>query len=557
MTTLQAHDSVGMISRRRPTRGAVLAMATTLLATLALLAPASAPAGALDLASPPDLAAAAQALGVNASDLTAQPAAAGAVLSGPRAASVRAQADGVRRRAGAAQRAHLFTRATTLYIRARGLYLEAGATRPARACLSAVQDIFLITATYSYDRTEMLTMLAETYPDTSAEQRVAWLDLPSTERMRWDGVTHYFYDLPINLAYRDVALFQSQPELVAAYRGIYDELVPYLAVAAETPAWRQYGVPKAYDFVQTLAVPRDELPSDGALRIWFPLPIEVGPQTGVRITEIAPTTYLRYPPSTTQDIGLLFMRVPLQELAGDLDASFRVQYTHAAQYFKVDPAKVGRYNTNGALYRRYTASHGNTQITPSIRRTARRVVGAETNPYLAAQRLYEYVITHVTYSHMPHFAMWPRGQAESIYVHERKYGDCGAQSMYFAALCRSVGIPARCTGGFQTFSGVPAGHFWAEFYLPNYGWVPVDPTAATIADYLPGLPPTDRQAFHDFYFANQDDLRLVVQKDTDLPLIPRADERVLLPLAIQMPAALCDTMTEIPGLVLMEHWTFD
>jgi hypothetical protein len=71
------------------------------------------------------------------------------------------------------------------------------------------------------------------------------------------------------------------------------------------------------------------------------------------------------------------------------------------------------------------------------------------------------------------------------------------------------------------------------------------------------LPPTDRQAFHDFYFANQDDLRLVVQKDTDLPLIPRADERVLLPMAIQMPAALCDTMTEIPGLVLMEHWSFD
>jgi len=290
----------------------------------------------------------------------------GRILSGAADAGVRAHADRLRERAREAQRAHLFTRASALYERAHALYIRAGAARPARSCLTAIQDIFLISSTYECTRAEMLELLGEQYPGVSLEQRAAWLDLPSTESLRWDGVKHYFYDVPINLAFRDVALFQTLPAMVAAYQGIYDELVPYLAVAAATPPWQQYGEPKAYDFVQKLSVPRGELPAGGSLRTWFPLPIEVGPQTGVSITEITPTTYLRYPPSTTQNIGLLFMRVPLQELTGDLDVSLHVRYEHAAQYFKVDPARVGRYETDGALYRRYTASRGNTQITPSM-----------------------------------------------------------------------------------------------------------------------------------------------------------------------------------------------
>ncbi len=76
-------------------------------------------------------------------------------------------------------------------------------------------------------------------------------------------------------------------------------------------------------------------------------------------------------------------------------------------------------------------------------------------------------------------------------------------------------------------------------------------------DYLEEVSPVDKEAFHAFFFGSQDDLRLVVQKDTDLPLIPRADMRIALPPAVQMPAATCDAMTEQPGLVLNQYWTFE
>ena len=534
-----------------------------LLTVLACAAPAgAASAGAADIGGAPDLAAARATLQVGEATAAATVAAAeqAAGLAPRAAASTRTatlkRADVLLAAARKARAKHLFTRASTLYERARGLYLKAGAKRQARACLTGMQDIVMYVGTYSATRAEMLEALAAMYPSVPAEQRAAWLDLPSTESMRWDGVKHYFYDVPTNLAYRDVALFQTLPDHVAGYQKAYSMLQPYEAAAKVAAPWQPYAEPHEYDFTQTLAVPRAELPATGDLRAWLPLPIISGPQTDVRITDLTPTTWTEFPASIAQDIGLLSLNVPLAQLTGDLDVTFKVHYAYAAQYFKVQPASVGAYDKKSALYRRYTKSRGNTAITPSIRRTARRVVGAETNPYLKARALYVYVLDKVKYSYMPHLTLWPRGVPESVYVHTHKYGDCGAQSMYFSALCRAVGMPARTTGGFQTFTGKPAGHFWAEFYLPDYGWIPVDPTAATLVDYLQDVSPVDKEAFHAFFFGSQDDLRLVVQKDTDLPLIPRATMRVALPMAVQMPQATCATTTDIMSFVLAGYWTF-
>ncbi len=461
------------------------------------------------------------------------------------------------KRARAARADRRYTAARTLYRRARILYLRAGKAGAARTCLTGMQDLFLIMGTYPSTRAEMAQALAEAYPGVPVAQRRAWLDRKSSESLVYDGVRHYYGDLPSNIAFRDFDLFHTLPDKMAHYRQAYELIARYMSAAADAPSWQPYATPTTYSFVQTLTVPRAELPATGDLRVWLPLPLEGGPQTDVRISEVTPSPWFTLPPTLNEGISLLHLRVPLARLDSDLDFSFRVSFKHAAQYFKVDPARVGRYDKRSALYRRYTASRGNITITPGIRRTARRVVGGETNPYLAARRLYRYVIKNVRYSFMPHLALWPRGIPESVYVHGHKYGDCGAQSMYFSALCRAVGIPARTTGGFQLFTGVPSGHFWAEFYVPGYGWLPVDPTAAEIVDYLPDVSPAEKQAFHDFCFGNQDDLRLTVQRDVDLPLMPAAYGRVAVPMAIQLPAAVCGTMTTPATLWLTGHWRFE
>jgi len=52
-------------------------------------------------------------------------------------------------------------------------------------------------------------------------------------------------------------------------------------------------------------------------------------------------------------------------------------------------------------------------------------------------------------------------------------GDCGNLSSVFITLLRMQGIPARHLMGFRPDGGL---HVWADFYLQNYGWIPVDVT---------------------------------------------------------------------------------
>ena len=65
-------------------------------------------------------------------------------------------------------------------------------------------------------------------------------------------------------------------------------------------------------------------------------------------------------------------------------------------------------------------------------------------------------------------------------TYKRREGACGSQSMLLAALCRSVGIPARVVwGGLYTpeYGGSFGSHAWNEIYMgEDAGWIPVDVT---------------------------------------------------------------------------------
>ncbi len=63
---------------------------------------------------------------------------------------------------------------------------------------------------------------------------------------------------------------------------------------------------------------------------------------------------------------------------------------------------------------------------------------------------------------------------------KRGNGSCSEYSFVYIAMCRAAGIPARYSGAI-TIRGDLASedevfHRWCEIYLPNYGWLPVDPS---------------------------------------------------------------------------------
>jgi transglutaminase-like putative cysteine protease len=464
-------------------------------------------------------------------------------------------AAGLAEQARAEQAEGNFTTASELYGQAREAYLSEGDEAAARECLDQVQIMSLIALTYSIGEDDLRGQLAQAFPGVSDDEREGWIASGELEHMIIDGEPMYFDSVIPNIKFRDVDLFHQDAEMLSHYESGYQMLLQIIDEPGG-PSWQPFVNPITYRGIHTLDVPREKLPDEGLLKIWFPIPIITGPQPEVRVTAITPDTYVAEPPSIDGDIGVVYMEVPLDELAEDLKLSVEFEFEHHEQRFTVDPAQVGEYDTESALYKEYTASAGNILVTPEIEDAAREAVGDETNPYLAAKRIYDYVVDDITYSFMPHSALWPRGKAESVYVHENRFGDCGAQSMYFSSLCRAVGIPARTTGGWQLFSGNFAGHFWAEFYVPGYGWVPVDPTAADLADYVPGLSEAEVRRFKDFFFANQDHFRCVVQRNVDVPLVPPAAQPIIINLALQQPASNCDTMLEMPDLTINDYWSF-
>jgi transglutaminase-like putative cysteine protease len=109
---------------------------------------------------------------------------------------------------------------------------------------------------------------------------------------------------------------------------------------------------------------------------------------------------------------------------------------------------------------------------PYIQRTAKEVVGTETNPYWMARKIFDFVRNKLEY-------LMVGGWNAAPVVLQRGNGSCSEYSFSFISLCRAAGLPARYVGSIVV-RGDDASlddvfHRWPEIYLPNYGWIPIDP----------------------------------------------------------------------------------
>ena len=472
------------------------------------------------------------------------------------------EADDQYQKAQALERAFNLTRSAELYAKAMKLYTDTDNKAGATQCRAGYGRTQKITYEYSYTAAQAKEAIRKIAPQVSEKQIDLWLKGPNVERLTIDGEARYFRAVDKNFVFRNYDVARSLEHIQKKYRTCYkiikqiieEDKKEKIADGAVYP----YKHPVTYRGSWTLTIERKKLPQTGTLKLWIPLPILTGPQTGITDISISPQEYAKFPARIDADLGLAYLEMPLEKLKEDLIISADFTFTHYAQRFQINQDDVGSYDVQSALYRKYTASRDNTTIGWGIRETAREIVENESNPYRAARKIYDYVVNQIYYSFMPHYSLDALRYPESVYVHKNRYGDCGAQCSYFTALCRAAGIPARTTGGFQIIEkGRASGHFWAEFFLPNWGWVPVDTSVAQVVDYLSELTEKEKMEYKNYFFGNMDPYRLVIQKDIDIPLTPPASEPIMLRMGIQDAAILCDTMLPHPGFLVNEGWKYE
>jgi transglutaminase-like putative cysteine protease len=168
-------------------------------------------------------------------------------------------------------------------------------------------------------------------------------------------------------------------------------------------------------------------------------------------------------------------------------------------------------------------------LPPVVAETARRVTSGSRTPYEAARMLQEFFQRDFTYS----LEVQPGhdGSAIESFLRDR-VGYCEQFAGTYAAMMRSLGIPARVAVGFT--SGVAASegvwsvlgrnaHAWPEVWFDDIGWVAFEPTpgrGAPNAEAYTGLAPDQDLSGADSVLADQDD----APPPTMAPVAPAQDQ---------------------------------
>ena len=147
---------------------------------------------------------------------------------------------------------------------------------------------------------------------------------------------------------------------------------------------------------------------------------------------------------------------------------------YKTRYF-IFPDKVGKLADIPAdIRRQYLVDDVKFQFTsPVIQEAVKTAVGNETNPYWIGRKIFNYINDKLFYERVGGWNTAPT-------VLQRGNGSCSEYTFVYISMCRAAGLPARYVGA-VTHRGDDASwddvfHRWVEIYLPNYGWIPIDPS---------------------------------------------------------------------------------
>ena len=171
--------------------------------------------------------------------------------------------------------------------------------------------------------------------------------------------------------------------------------------------------------------------------------------------------------------------------------------------------------------------------------------------YEKARKIYDYVINTLTYKVQPE----SRGAEYALAYPDE--ADCTEFAALFVALCRASAVPARAVFGFIRLPDkehLDSSHAWAEFYLDDFGWVPIDPTygsryseeyfARIDADHIALWSPSPlfqgRWSLIVFHSTRDSNVKLSATETADIRKVKRAEPNLELAKLLNFPKVVAE-----------------
>jgi len=240
------------------------------------------------------------------------------------------------------------------------------------------------------------------------------------------------------------------------------------------------------------------------LTLRFPRPIVTSWQPMVEMTECSPE------PVISDYKNTVIHQMELQK-ASSKSEKIRFNHNFVVSTYSVvtdiNPKSVKPYSQKSrVLYKSATSPDSLIQSdNEAIVSLAKEITGKETNPYNQARLIYDYMIQNFKIRDDLR-----KADMSPLDLIRLKKGDAYDFAIIFTSLLRATGIPANPLSGILVDSDMKTrAHWWSEFYLEGFGWVPVDIALGAGLKYKEFRPV---ESVKDFYFGNMDSQHILFSK---------------------------------------------
>lgn len=260
-------------------------------------------------------------------------------------------------------------------------------------------------------------------------------------------------------------------------------------------------------------------PADKETKLWIPYPVSDGDQL---ITKISISgNYKESAVYSDQKYS-----TPMLYAAWDKNATSRklVFSFHAVRQEVVRkdfPDKEGAWDP--ADYSMYLSPTSLGPIDGVVKDLADKIVADKTSVYDKAKAIYDWICENMYRD--PGTKGCGPGDVCSLLLNPG--GKCTDIHSVYVALARAVGVPAREVFGIRLGKEKVVDittwqHCWAEFFLPGYGWVPVDPADVRkmMLKYDLKLADKKTKEFREYFWGAWDPYRVKLAVGRDLQLNP-------------------------------------
>lgn len=245
---------------------------------------------------------------------------------------------------------------------------------------------------------------------------------------------------------------------------------------------KTYITKNMYSIQVTADVSNIQGTKDSLLTFRLPLPQTNAEQPNVILTESSPKPLLENYDNTS-----VFQIAMTQTGKNSYAATEKTKLTQshvitvrsAETNIDVNYVQIPK-NTNRMLYTMYTKAD---DIVPSgapeLESLLPGIVFNSVNPYRKARLLYDYMIKNFKIQDKI-----KKGDVNPLGMLKSKRGDAYDFAVLYTAMLRTAGVPAKLMSGILVDADKKTrAHWWVNFYVDDFGWVPADPALGAGLEY--------------------------------------------------------------------------